>query len=59
MESFRGKAENPMSTEEVEKKARDLIEPVMGGKKTKKLIETVRNLEKLKKARDLRQLLSA
>jgi len=59
MESFRGKAENPMSTEEVEKKARDLIEPVMGAKKTKKLIETVRNLEKLKKARDLRPLLSA
>ena len=58
-ESFRGKAENPMSTEEVEKKARDLIEPVMGAKKTKKLIETVRNLEKLKKVRDLRPLLSA
>jgi hypothetical protein len=48
-----------MSTEEVEKKARDLIEPVMGAKKTKKLIETVRDLEKLKKARDLRPLLSA
>ncbi len=59
MESFRGKAENPMSTEEVEKKARDLIEPVLGAKKTKTLIETVRNLEKLKKARDLRPLLSA
>jgi 2-methylcitrate dehydratase PrpD len=58
MESFRGKAENPMSTEEVEKKARDLIEPVLGAKKTKKLIETIRDLEKVKKARDLRPLLS-
>jgi 2-methylcitrate dehydratase PrpD len=59
MESFRGKAENPMSTEEVEKKARDLIEPVLGAKKTNKLIETVRDLDKLKKVRDLRPLLSA
>jgi 2-methylcitrate dehydratase PrpD len=58
VDSFRGKAENPMSTEEVEKKARDLIEPVMGADKTRKLIETVRGLEKVKKARDLRPLLS-
>lgn len=57
-ESFRGKSDNPMSTEEVETKARDLIEPVMGPAQTEKLIETVRDLEKLKKARDLRQLLA-
>jgi 2-methylcitrate dehydratase PrpD len=58
VEGFRGMAENPMSTAEVEKKARDLIEPVMGADKTRKLIETVRDLEKVKKARDLRPLLS-
>ena len=57
-ESFRGKSDNPMSTDEVEAKARDLIEPVMGSKKTEQLIETVRDLDKLKKARDLRPLLS-
>ena len=58
IESFRGKADNPMSTGEVEEKARDLIEPVMGAGKTRKLIETVRTLEQLKKIRDLRPLLS-
>jgi 2-methylcitrate dehydratase PrpD len=58
VESFRGKADNPMSTDEVEKKARDLIEPVMGAGKTGKLIEMVRDLEKVKKARDLRPLLA-
>jgi 2-methylcitrate dehydratase PrpD len=56
--SFRGKADNPMSTEEVEAKARDLIEPVMGSAQTERLIETVRDLEKLGKARDLRPLLA-
>jgi 2-methylcitrate dehydratase PrpD len=59
IESFRGKADNPMSTAEVEDKARDLIEPVMGAGKTRKLIEAVRDLEHLKKARDLRPLLSS
>jgi len=58
LESFRGKADNPMSTDEVEKKARDLIEPVMGAGKTRKLIEAVRDLEKVKKVRTLRPLLS-
>jgi len=59
VESFRGKSDNPMSTKEVEAKARDLIEPVMGSKQTEQLIETVRDLDKLKKIRDLRPLLSA
>ena len=57
-ESFRGKSDNPMSTEEVEAKARDLIEPVMGPAQTTKLIETIRDLDKLGKVRDLRPLLS-
>jgi 2-methylcitrate dehydratase PrpD len=58
LESFRGKADNPMSTDEVEKKARDLIQPVMGAGKTKKLIAAVRDLEKVRKVRALRTLLS-
>jgi 2-methylcitrate dehydratase PrpD len=57
-ESFRGKSDNPMSTDEVEAKARDLIEPVMGSAQTERLIETVRDLDSLDKARDLRPLLS-
>lgn len=57
-ESFRGKSDNPMSTEEVEAKARDLIEPVMGAAQTTKLIEAVRDLDQLKKVRDLRALLA-
>ena len=59
VDSYRGKSDNPMSTEEVEKKATGLIEPVLGPKKTRKLVETVRDLEKLKKIRDLRSLLAA
>ncbi len=57
-EAFRGKAENPMSTDEVEAKARDLIEPTMGTAQTEKLIAAVRDLDKLSKARDLRPLLA-
>lgn len=58
-DTFRGKADNPLSTEEVETKARDLIKPIMGAERAEKLIETIRDLEKLEKVRDLRQLLSA
>jgi 2-methylcitrate dehydratase PrpD len=58
VESFRGKAENPMSTEEVEKKARDLIEPSFGTKRTAELIETVRDLEGLANVRDLGRLVA-
>ena len=58
VESFRGKAENPLTTEEVEAKATDLIEPVLGAQQTQALIETIRDLEQLPNARDLRPLLS-
>ena len=57
-DSFRGKAENPMSTEEVEKKARGLIAPTFGDAQTKELIETIRDLEKVGNVRDLRRLLA-
>jgi len=56
--SFRGKSDNPMSTDEVEAKARELIEPVMGSAQTERLIETVRDLDKLEKVRDLRPLIA-
>lgn len=56
--SFRGKSDNPMDTDEVEAKARDLIEPVLGSDRTEQLIETIRDLDKLEKIRDLRPLLA-
>ncbi len=58
VESFRGKADNPLDTEEVEAKARDLIGTVFGAAQTEQLIEAVRNLETLEKARDLGRLLA-
>ena len=45
-------------TEEVETKARGLIAPVFGAKQTEKLIEAIRELEQVQKARDLRPLLA-
>ena len=42
----------------VEAKARGLIEPVFGAQQTEKLIEAVRDLDQMQKARDLRPLLA-
>ncbi|MCC7104259.1 MAG: MmgE/PrpD family protein, partial [Chloroflexi bacterium] len=58
VDSFRGKADNPLTTEEVERKAHDLIAPVMGAERATRLIETVRNLEQLPTAPELRPLLA-
>lgn len=59
VESFRGKADNPLNTEEVEAKARDLIGTVFDGPHTEKLIGAVRQLERLEKVRDLGHLLAS
>jgi len=56
--SVRGTAENPMSTEEVEKKCRELLIPVLGKDRSEKLIDAIWNIEKVKNARELRPLLS-
>ena len=53
----RGRPENPMSPEEVEKKAAWLMEPVLGKDKTERAIETVRNIESLSRVADLTKLL--
>jgi hypothetical protein len=52
-----GTPENPMSVSEVSAKARDLIEPVVGAEKTKKLIEQVLTIERLASVRALQPLL--
>jgi 2-methylcitrate dehydratase PrpD len=54
----RGTVENPMTTEEVEEKSRELMTPVLGKKRSEGLIKTIWNLERVKNMRELRPLLS-
>src|SRR2546422_43131 len=55
--AVRGTPENPMSREEVEAKSHDLMAPVTGIARSRKLCETVWNLESIKDVRTLRPLL--
>jgi 2-methylcitrate dehydratase PrpD len=55
--AVRGTADNPMTREEVEAKALDLIVPVTGEKRARELIDRIWNLESLGNARELRPLL--
>lgn len=55
--TVRGTAENPMTTEEVEQKARDLLVPSLGEARAQRLIAAVAELESLGSARELRPLL--
>jgi len=57
--SVRGTRDNPMTTEEVERKCRDLMVPILGKERSSKLIDSVLNLEKVTDIRELRPLLSA
>ncbi|HUK42015.1 MAG TPA: MmgE/PrpD family protein, partial [Candidatus Acidoferrales bacterium] len=54
----RGRPENPMDPEEVEKKAAWLMEPVLGKSKTDQIIEASRRIETVGSARDLANLLT-
>ena len=51
--AVRGTMENPMTTEEVEGKARDLLVPALGEEKADALIAAVRDLESLDDVRSL------
>jgi 2-methylcitrate dehydratase PrpD len=51
-----GTKENPLTTEQVAAKTRDLITPVLGKEKSEKLIAQVLDLEKVKDMRTLRPL---
>ena len=55
--AVRGTPDNPMTTQEIEAKARDLIEPVIGPARAERLIGAVAELEKLGLVRELRPLL--
>jgi len=57
--SVRGTAENPMTTEDVENKCRELLTPVIGSACTEELILKVWNIEQVQNMRQLRPLLSA
>lgn len=54
--SVRGTPENPMTTEEVEKKALDLMAPVLGEQRSQELIDKIRDLESLTSMRELASL---
>jgi 2-methylcitrate dehydratase PrpD len=53
-----GTEENPMTTEQVSAKARNLMTPILGAEKTESLIRSVNALEDLKNARELGAYLS-
>lgn len=56
--SVRGSAEDPMNTEDVEEKCMELLTPVLGGERSRELIDTIWNLERVRNMRDLRHLFS-
>ena len=57
MKAVRGTAENPMTREEVDAKSYDLMAPVLGRDRARKLCDAIWNLDRLKDVRKLRPLL--
>ncbi len=57
--AVRGSAENPMTRAEVDEKSYDLIAPVIGKARARKLCDAVWRLEKIRDVRALRPLLRA
>jgi 2-methylcitrate dehydratase PrpD len=57
--AVRGSAENPMTREEVEEKSYDLMTPVIGRARARKLCDAVWRLEKIRDLPGLRPLLRA
>ena len=55
--AVRGTTENPMTTEEVVQKCRDLVEPVLGKAGCTNLIDKILGIEKVKDIRELRSVL--
>jgi 2-methylcitrate dehydratase PrpD len=52
----KGSAENPLTRQEEEEKALDLMAPVLGKKRSQALMSALFNLESVKDARALRKL---
>jgi 2-methylcitrate dehydratase PrpD len=57
--AVRGTAENPMTRAEVDAKSYDLIAPVLGGRRARKLCDALWRLERIVDVRKLRPLLRA
>jgi 2-methylcitrate dehydratase PrpD len=55
--AVRGTADNPMTRDEIEKKCVELCVPTLGVRRSRKLIEALWSLEKMKDVRGLRGLL--
>jgi 2-methylcitrate dehydratase PrpD len=56
--AVRGSIDNPMTWDEVETKARGLLDPILGARKARRLVDAVSQLETLDDATRLRPLLS-
>jgi len=54
--AVRGTADNPMSRDEVEAKARDLVAPILGKARTRRLIDSVRGIREIGDMTSLRKL---
>jgi 2-methylcitrate dehydratase PrpD len=57
--AVRGSVDNPMRFDEVETKALDLMTPIMGAKRSKRLLEALSDIESVADMRDQRPLLRA
>jgi len=55
--AVRGTATNPMTRDEVAAKSRDLLRPVIGARRTERLIDTIWRIERVRDVRKLRPLL--
>ena len=54
-----GTKENPLSTDGINAKARDLMTPVLGARRTEAILQRIHALEDVKDVRELRPLLTA
>jgi len=57
--AVRGTPENPMTRQEVDDKAYDLMAPIVGKENARTLIDKVWEIEKVENVRDLRPLMMA
>jgi 2-methylcitrate dehydratase PrpD len=55
--AVRGTPDNPMTAQEIDAKARDLVEPIIGATRAERLVTAVGQLETLRSVRELRPLL--
>ncbi|MFC1491288.1 MmgE/PrpD family protein [Nitrospinota bacterium] len=55
--AVRGTPDNPMEHQEIERKAEDLLTPILGAQRSRELIDRIWNIEQETNVRDLRPLL--